>query len=298
MRRALTSIICFSLLTVVHIARAQQYVPLEVGNRWDFIGSYYDTQTHESERDTMMLRIVDFGRQANGKDYYELENRGRHGYSFGLCMERFIRVDSMRMYVYFEEDSTEEVYYRFDAGQDESWPLSHGWPSTIQLQSIDSTEVFQLPTRILTYRRDGLILDWITLSERFGPLARHSEGEPPGTRRDDVTLVGCILSGVTYGQLLVDVEQLHNPPAADVLLPAYPNPFRHATTVPFAMKNPGTVMITIVNTLGSVILRRTLEATAGSNQFRWRPVGLPPVVYLLTLNGREVRRTAKLVITE
>lgn len=298
MRRALTSIICLSLLTAVHVARAQQYVPLEVGNRWDFIGSYYDTQTHESERDTMTLRIVDFGRQANGKDYYELENRGRHGYSFGLCMERFIRVDSMRMYVYYEEDSTEEVYYRFDAGQDESWPLSHGWPSTIQLQSIDSTEVFQLPTRILTYRRDGLLLDWITLSERFGPLANHYEGEPPGTRRDDVTLVGCILSGVTYGQLLVDVQPLKNVPAADVLLPAYPNPFRHATTVPFAMKNPGTVVITIVNTLGSVVLRRTLEVTAGSNQFRWRPVGLPPGAYLFTLNGREVRRTAKLVISE
>lgn len=298
MRSALTSIFCVCLLTVVHVAPAQPYVPLEVGNRWDYTASYFDWVTHEGSRDTIMLRIVDFGRQANGKDYYELEQRGKHGSSFPFCSDRFIRVDSMRMYVYFEEDSTEEVYFRFDAVQDESWPLTHGWQRTIDLQNIDSTDVFQLPTRTLTFRRDGLMLDWITLSERFGPLASHFGGEPPGARQDDITLVGCVLSGITYGALLVDVERLPNPTDADVLLPVYPNPFREATTVPFVMKNPGTVVISIVNTLGSVVMCRTLEATTGSNQFRWRPVGLPPGAYLLTLNSREVCHTAKLVISE
>ena len=64
------------------------------------------------------------------------------------------------------------------------------------------------------------------------------------------------------------------------------------------MKNPGVVEVSIVNSLGSVVMIRTVEAKAGSNQFDWRPVGLPTGVYLLSLNCREVRRAVKLVIAE
>jgi hypothetical protein len=286
------------LLPVSNLALSQQYLPLEVGNRWDYIGSYYDRDTHKGYRDTLMLRVAGYGIQANGREYYELEESrpGRH--SWPLCETRFIRVDSNRMYAYYEEDSTEEMYLRFDAVQSESWTLMHGVFMEIQLEKVDSTDVFQLPTHTLTFHRDGLVSDWITLSERFGPISSHFEGEPPGTREDDITLAGCVLSGITYGELVVDVERLQHAPEVDFLQPAYPNPFRVATTTLFTLKKPGTAVITIVNTFGTVVARHTLDARAGWNQFQWKPEGLPPGVYMLALNSGEAVRTAKLVIAK
>lgn len=287
------------LLPVSNLALSQQYMPLEVGNRWDYIGSHFNWDTHEGYRDTLMLRVAGYGMQANGKEYYELEKSRPGRYSFPLCYEtRFIRVDSNRMYAYYEEDSTEEMYLRFDAVENESWPITHGAQMEIQLEKVDSTDVFQLSTRTLTFHRDGLISDWITLSERLGPISCHFEGEPPGTRDDNDTLVGCVLSGITYGELVVDVERLQHAPEADLLQPVYPNPFRVATTTLFTLKKPGTAVITIVNTFGTVVARHTLAARAGWNQFRWKPEGLPPGVYVLTLNSGEAFRFAKLVIAK
>lgn len=295
MRINIPALIAAFMLTVVYVGPAQKYLPLEVGNRWDYVGSYYDTQTHESARDTLMLRVSGHGMQANGKEYYELEQRSQRGYRFHLCSTKFIRVDSARMYEYFEADSSEAENFRFDADPGDTWSITPAF-RIMELQSIDSAIIFGLPTKTITFRRDGLMQDWIILSDRFGPRQIHFEGEPPGTRRDDIILVGCVLSGQAYGELVVDVDGLQELPLTNLLLPAYPNPFHDATTLPFQVASPGAVTFTIMNALGVVIARFEREAKAGWNQIHWKRGNVPPGVYLVTLRqGRSIAQQKLLI---
>lgn len=280
------------LLTLSRQLRAQPYLPLEVGNRWDYIASYFSWETHEGSRDTVMLRITGFSRQANGKEYFEFEQQG-----FALAFTRHIRVDAMRMLAYYEIDSTEEMYYRFDAEVAIPWSVTHeNW--MIKLRWKDTINVLGIPRSTVTFNRDGLLSDQITFAEGLGPSLHHFAGEPGGLRDDNITLVGCILSGLTYGELLVDVDRLQEIPETDLLLPAYPNPVRDATTLSFAVASPGPVTFIVVNTLGMVVTRFEREAKAGRNQVHWKRGDLPAGVYLLTLHGSAGLRTTKLVIAE
>ncbi len=80
-------------------------------------------------------------------------------------------------------------------------------------------------------------------------------------------------------------------PVAQVLLPAYPNPFDYRTTIPFVLSDPQTVSLSIYDALG-----RTVARLAGDE---WRTAGAHEVVWDGTDgSGRSVASGTYLVVLE
>lgn len=87
------------------------------------------------------------------------------------------------------------------------------------------------------------------------------------------------------------------PPAAFAVLPARPNPFREATSIPFHLPAPAEMTLTLSDVQGHLLLERTVAFPAGQSEWQVRQEGLPEsgvLFFRLTMAGGE-SRVGKLV---
>jgi hypothetical protein len=296
----LLSLLCSIILIFITTnLTAQDYYPLEIGNRWDYERSYW-VPGYPQEIDTFSVEVIDDSLFSNGKTYYVL-NRS------DLTGGRYVRADSDFVYYYDENDADEDTLYHLHAQPGEEWFLQFGAISFIRLDSISTSQIFTFPTTLLYYRLDGLILSYVTLSDKFGPVNFHSPGEPPGTSYTDKHLIGCVIDSIEYGNP-VSVETDKTIPDVFTLYQNYPNPFNPSTTIRFTISDLRAgrqglrfTTLKVYDILGKeVAILVNEEKTAGNYEVEFSTdlihQTLPSGVYFYQLRAGEFIQTRKMVL--
>jgi hypothetical protein len=281
--------------------RAQEFYPLEIGNRWDYKRTYWEPG-NPPVIDTFSVEIIDDSLFQNGETYFVLNKADLTG---GI----YVRADSNFIYYYDEIDLEEDTVYRLNAQVGEEWALQFGTISFIRLDSITSSSVFTIPTVLQHYRLDGLILGYVSLSDFFGPVNFSSPGEPPGTSSTGIILIGCLIDNVQYGNpVSTEIE-----PAAlnkFSLSQNYPNPFNPSTkikfTIPTSPLNPSPyqgegqrerfITLKIYDVLGNEIATLVNEVKlAGTYEVVFDGGGLSSGIYFYQLKAGPFAETKKMV---
>ncbi len=224
---------------VFSLSHTQSYYPLELNNRWDYYRSWWEPGGYSSS-DSFSVRVIG-DTVLSGNSHYYILNRSDLTMRDGFYL---VRADSSYVYYYF--DSQEVPYYKLDATIGEQW---NAGIEVITLEAIDSTYLFNTFSRNLVYRIDGLILRWVTLSDKFGPLSYWSTGEPPGTCYESIDLMGCVLSNVQYGTLL-EISGSGESKIYFELFQNYPNPFNHTTLIQYELEKEMNVELVLYNIIG------------------------------------------------
>lgn len=92
-------------------------------------------------------------------------------------------------------------------------------------------------------------------------------------------------------------------PETVILYHNYPNPFNPTTTIPFALKTPTNVTLTISNTRGQEVVKLLMQEPypAGYHSVRWNSRDqngkpLPSGIYLLQMQAGDATRTKKILL--
>ena len=274
---------------------AQDFYPLDIGNRWDYERTFHEWG-YPPEIDTFSVEVIDDSLFPNGETYYVLDH-------WDLTGGRYVRADSDFVYYYDENDAEEDTLYRLNAQPGEEWFLQFGAISIIRLDSITISQIFGFSTTLLYFRLDGLILSFVTLSDKFGPVNFHSPGEPPGTGSTGIGLIGCIIDSIIYGNLVSVKEEIQNP-ADFYLYQNYPNPFNPTTKIKFTIplnvnRETSNVSLKVFDVLGKEVATLVNEEkTAGSYEveFSTNDLQLTSGIYFYTLSAGSFNETKKMIL--
>ncbi len=280
--------LCVATCLMQLSATAQDYYPLEIGNRWDYKRTYWEPG-YPQVIDTFSVEVINDSLFPNGETYYVFDH-------WDLTGGRYVRADSVFVYYYDENDADEDTVYRLNAQPGEEWFLQFGAISIIRLDSITISQIFGFSTILLYYRLDGLILSYVTLSDKFGPVNFHSPGEPPGTASTGIGLIGCIIDSIIYGNLVSVKEEIENPTAFH-LYQNYPNPFNPTTTIKYQIPELSFVTIKVYDVLGSEVATLVNEEKAvGSYEVEFNATALPSGIYFYKLQAGSFVETKKMVL--
>ncbi len=273
---------------------AQDYYPLEIGNRWD----YEVWSSNDNNFKTMgnySIEVISDSMFSNGKTYYVLSD---YDFSGG----RYVRADNDFVYYYDEDASIEDTIYHLNAQIGDSWEVWFGPTAHISVEEIDTTELFTFSSRVMKFRLDGLILKYVNLSDLFGPSYFHFPGEPPGTSNTFKFLVGGILSGVEFGEPLSAEHAKDSKLSSFTLSQNYPNPFNPSTKINYRLPERSFVTVKIYDVLGNEIATLVnQEKPAGSYEVEFNGTGLihqtlPSGVYFYQLRTGAFIETKKMIL--
>jgi hypothetical protein len=270
---------------------AQDYYPLEIGNRWDYERTYW-VPYYPQVIDTFSVEVIGDSLFSNGETYYVLNRPDLTG-------GKYVRADSDSDFVYYydENDTDEDTLYHLNAQPGEEWFLQFGAISFIRLDSISTSQIFTFPTTLLYHRLDGLILSYVTLSDKFGPVSFHSPGEPPGTSSTGIHLIGCMIDSIEYGNpVSVDATEPASPTKFS-LSQSYPNPFNPSTSIHYSVSSLQFVSLKVYDVLGNEIaILVNEEKTTGSYEVEFNATSLPSGVYFYRLQAGSFVETKKMVL--
>jgi hypothetical protein len=211
----------------------------------------------------------------NNKLYYRLSQGDLTSYNF-------VRSDSNFIYYYI--GTTEIPFYNLNAIVGEQWTA---YINTVELVRVDTINRFNQISIEKEFKVDGLELRYVTFSDKFGPITYHSPGEPPGTRYEDICIMGCLLSNTQYGTLLsifppiLRLEDFN-------LYQNYPNPFNNATTIKYQLKKGTKLEISLYSITGERIklLYKGYKA-AGEYDIHLNGSGLSSGLYFYELKSEK-----------
>ena len=276
--------VCFFLTN----SSAQEYYPLEIGNKWDYKRTFSEPG-YPPEIDTFSVEVDGDSIFNNGETYFILNHHD-------LAAGRILRADSSYIIYYDENEFDEDTLFRFDAEVGESWFVDFGITFVIDLVSIETITFFGLQTTVYEFKLDGLIESFVWLSDKFGPIQYYSPGEPPGTSSTSIILLGCLIDSVQYGNP-VNINDKERLASYFSLSQNYPNPFNPSTRIQYSLNNTQKVTLKVYALSGREITTLVNEEKpAGNYELEFDGTGLPSGVYFYQLRAGSFIQTKKMIL--
>jgi hypothetical protein len=222
---------------------AQDYYPLEVGNQWNYSHMEFDPNVENGLYldDTLIIKVIK-DTILNNNHYFVLDN-------FDLSGGKIVRMDSNNIYYYDETNSSEVLFFRFDAKIKDYWTTHlNGINHKIELVSIDSLIYLNFLTRVFKFKIYDYFWNYIEISKDFGIIRWILSG---GMQIHKI-LIGCKLSNNYYGDISSFNYNIKK--AYEIYLyQNYPNPFNYRTNIVFQIPKPLYVDLYLFNSLGNKI---------------------------------------------
>ena len=266
---------------------AQEYYPLEIGNRWDYKRSFSEWG-YPPVIDTFVVEVVNDSVLYN-KTYYLLNH-------YDLAGGEIIRIDSSYVIYFDENELDEDTLFRFNAQVGDSWYVDFGITFVIDLMSIDTISLFGFQTKVYEFKLDGLIQSFVWLSDKFGLIQYYSPGEPPGTSSTSILLLGCKIDSIQYGNpVFVNPEPLFL--NEYFLSQNYPNPFNPTTKISYSIPQTLKVTLKVFDILGrEVATLVNEEKPSGEYDVQFNGSGLTSSVYFYQLKAENYIETKKMIL--
>ena len=279
-------IISITLFICQNNSTAQDYYPLQEGNRWDYIRIVIDLVTLTADTTYLSIQVVGDSVFSNGKTYFALNN-------FDLSNGKFPRGDNR--FIYYHDYENEDTLYRLTANIGDSWNVQFPPFAYVTLEAIDTVNIFSQQTKILGFKLDGLQVSYITLSDKFGPVQVDNSNYITSTI-DYSFIVGCVLDSIQYGTLL-SVSDEPNISSNYILLPNYPNPFNPSTKISYSIPSTSKVTLKIYDILGKeVAILVNEEKSLGEYEVEFNAADLPSGIYFYQLKAGKFIQTKKMVL--
>lgn len=262
----------FLTLAFVTCSLSQDFFPHAKGNKWVY-RNFYSAGGH-----------ISYSIRAIGADTV-MPNGKRYFYCplFDFAYP-FARVDSNGVYVYSIISKMEARVFRFDATVGDQWGASELFLNTVGLAKVDSISIFSRKVKTFDFVGLKYLTTRYTFAESFGFIEEFTPVAQLGADYVITTLQGCIIDGVTYGNL-TSAEKIQSAvPERVNLFPSYPNPFNGQTTVRFSLDKREHMRLAIYDILGrevAVLIENELEA--GVYNAPWSPKGVGSGVYFVRL---------------
>ena len=209
---------------------AQDYYPLEIGNRWDYKTHYWDFGGGGGDSSYHSVEVIGDSLFPNNKQYFVLSRDD-------LIMNRYVRRDDNYIYYYNSYFNQEDTIINLSAQLNTPYFPGVSYASSVELLEIDTVEIFGFSSRILRFRVDGLILRYINFSDKFGMYHLDSPGEPPGTTQWSTNVYYGIIGGEGFGNPVSVDETEKVFPTKFLLSQNYPNPFNPSTSIQYAISS-------------------------------------------------------------
>jgi hypothetical protein len=266
--------------------QSQSFYPLQIGNRWDYKEQgWYTWPPFSNAHSDSFSVLIEKDTTIENKKYYILNHTDRSG-------GQILRFESNSVYYYISRFYNKEyAYFRFDSNIYDIWHTKPGLDISYRLY--DTVILFNRKTEIRKYYLYSIVLNQVYLSDFFGPYRLESDGEPPGTSKLYIDLVGCIIGGKTYGKLL-DIKKNKDYSSEYILYQNYPNPFNPNTQIDFYLPRSSFVSLKIYNILGQeleVLLNE--KRNSGNHSITWNANKYPSGVYFYKLIVNQVDLNGK-----
>ena len=268
-------ILLISLFFICFPINAQNWFPLGVGNRWDYV-VHYDAGSMGEWYDTISIEITSKQVLSNGLEYYLLSAPFIWWY---YPYPQYLREENSKIYFFDVEDSLDCFAYRFDVPLYSFYEDCKGGQQNIY--DIDTSDTFGYSD---IHQDQNSIINF---SYKFGLYHLFL----PGIVEMDCTLKGCIISDTTYGQLLVSVKNSTCSPMKIYLSTNYPNPFNPVTKIKFeipgqARNDNALVTLKVYDLLGrEVATLVNEEKPAGEYEVEFNAAKLPSGIYFYQLRA-------------
>ncbi|HEX2983017.1 MAG TPA: hypothetical protein VHO28_05675, partial [Ignavibacteriales bacterium] len=185
---------------------AQEYFPLQIGNKWNMPGTGEHCVFNPADsvliclltqyRDTVLIQVIDDTTMQNGKTYSVLNRNLEFG--------KYVRADTS--YIYFYDDSAladvPVFNLRAELGSTDSLYFHNSSKKySIYLGEIKEAEtMFDQTTKILKFWADGDKEFNMAFSDKFGPVFYYDVNWiDTNITRYSYSLADCIINGINYG---------------------------------------------------------------------------------------------------
>lgn len=220
-------------------------IPLEIGNRWDFIDHEWDASGY-SKLDTLVLNIYS-DTLINNQKYYRINDNP--------WIHDFIRTDTVGVYFYDIPNNKEWLFFKFDLQINEFIEngyhlLSQDSSNYIKVYKVldDTTVIFKQAIRRIRFSVvRGLDNAYsITISPKFGFIDIDASNI---IFNKNIYLSGCKISGTVYG-ILTSINDEKQLPLTYALFQNYPNPFNPSTAIGYQLSANSFITLNVYDILG------------------------------------------------
>jgi hypothetical protein len=206
---------------------------------------------------------------------------------------KFVREEETKIYYFDEEDSVDCFAFRFDLPLDSSYLNCMGYEIDIVgvsdsvllwgVSTENQEHWFQWFQRYSFFDNFGIY----HFDDEFGPIVEYY-----------YQLKGCIISGITYGNLLVSADETEPVfPVEFSLSQNYPNPFNPTTTINYQIPELSLVTLKVFDVLGNEIATLVNEEkTIGNYEVEFVGTGLPSGIYIYRIIAGSFVETKKMVL--
>jgi hypothetical protein len=283
---------------------AQDYYPLQINNRWDFLEVHFDPNSGTTDSAYSTFQIVSDSVFPNGQQYFVI-----NGYDLTLS-GKYVRCDGRFIFYYDTDTNEEDTVFKLGANVGDYWEVMFGPTMHVSVEAIDTVNIFGFQSRIINYELDGLIQYYVTFSDIFGPIDFYWSGEPPGTDYRYKFLVGCMLDSIQYGNPVSVSNEIFATVEDFSLSQNYPNPFNPNTKIKYTIPIPpvssplvkgrtkeGFVTLKVYDILGrEVATLVNEEEPAGEYEIEFNATILPSGIYFYQIKAGNFVETKKMVL--
>lgn len=296
----------FIHISDVDTAEVLSYLPMEVGNRWQFLTTQGQAGVQD---DTSFITIsIDTMVTIDGLNYYHFDPFFMSDISSFLDpMFSYIRIDTSRLvvnaigwdicdevdivYLYMDETINFDLYYHYSMYEPECMPIIIWRDPSYYLSQMDTS----LQSISILYP----LSSGITLVENLGIgyINRFEHWNNAGY----MYLIAAEINGVVYGEFLGIEDEIIIPNQFSLAHP-YPNPFNPITNIQFTLNKNVIVLVTIFDVLGRKVKQLVKgELVKGKHEIKWNGTNdlSQPVsagVYFYRVEAGEFVQTRKMVL--